>query len=41
MSEIVDDLKISNVEITNELGINLTSDTSRIKHTGNDFLNIS
>jgi hypothetical protein len=41
MSEIIDDLKISNVEITNELGINLTSDTSRIKHTGNDELNIS
>jgi hypothetical protein len=41
MSEIVDDFKISNVEITNELGINLTSDTSRIKHTGNDVFNIT
>jgi hypothetical protein len=41
MAELVDDFKISNVEITNELGINLTSDTSRIKHTGNDEFNIS
>ena len=41
MSEIVDDLKISNVEITNELGINLTSDTCRIKHTGNGRLTFS
>jgi hypothetical protein len=41
MAEIVDDFKISNVEITNELGINLTSDTSRIKHTGNNEFNIS
>ncbi len=41
MAEIVDDLKISNVEITNSLGINLTSDFTRIKHTGNDELNIS
>lgn len=41
MSEIVDDFKISNVEITNELGINLTSDTSRIKHTGNNEFNIT
>jgi hypothetical protein len=41
MAELVDDFKISNVEITNELGINLTSDISRIKHTGNDIFNIS
>ncbi len=41
MAELVDDFKISNVEITNELGINLTSDTSRIKHTGTTELNIS
>jgi hypothetical protein len=32
---------ILNVEITNKLGINLTSDVSRIKHTGNEELNIS
>jgi hypothetical protein len=41
MAEIVDDLKISNVEITNELGINFTNDITRIKHTGNDEFNIS
>jgi hypothetical protein len=41
MAELVDDFKISNVEITNELGINLTSDISRIKHTGTTELNIS
>lgn len=41
MAEIVDDLKISNVEITNSLGINLTSDITRIKHTGNDEFYIS
>ncbi len=41
MSEIVDDLKISNVEITNSLGINMTSDIARIKHTGNNEFNIN
>jgi hypothetical protein len=41
MAEIVDDLKISNVEITSELGINFTNDITRIKHTGNDEFNIS
>jgi len=41
MAEIVDDLKISNVEITSELGINFTNDITRIKHTGDDELNIS
>jgi len=41
MSEVFDDFKISNVEIINPLGINLTSDISRIKHTGTTELNIS
>lgn len=41
MAEVFDDFKISNVEIINPLGINLTSDISRIKHTGVTELNIS
>jgi hypothetical protein len=35
MSEIVEDIRIANLEVTNSLGITFTSDVSRIVHTGN------
>lgn len=38
--EIVSDLKIGNIEVTNSLGINFSNSNSRIKHTGNDNLTI-
>ena len=41
MAEIFDDLKISNVEINSNLGINLTPENSRIKHTGTGIVELS
>ena len=41
MSEIVEDLKISNLEINDDLGLTLTSDNSRVCHTGSGALEIS
>ncbi len=40
-SEINDDLNISTIEISDELGINLTSDNTRIKHDGEGELIIT
>lgn len=40
MSEIVNDLKISTLEITSTLGLNLTGDSARIKHEGPEGLTI-
>jgi len=40
MSEIDEDLKISKLEISNNLGITLSSENARIKHTGEGDLNI-
>ncbi len=40
MSEIVDDIKIQNVEVTGDLGLSLTSENPRIKHSGNGSLTI-
>lgn len=34
MAEIVDDIKVSTIEISNESGLNLSSYDTRIKHTG-------
>ena len=40
MSEIVDDLKIANIEISGDLGLNLSSENARIKHTGEGLLEL-
>ena len=40
MSEIVEDLKIANLEITDSLGLTLTSEDSRVSHTGTGDLEI-
>ena len=40
MSEIDEDLKISKLEISNNLGLTLTAENSRIKHSGEGELNI-
>lgn len=40
MSEIYYDIKYSTVEVGSSLGLNLTSNSSRIKHTGSDTFNI-
>ena len=41
MSELVDDLKITTVEIITDLGLNFTSDNPRILHTGDGTLTVS
>jgi hypothetical protein len=41
MSEIVNDLKLANLEINDRLGLTLSSETSRVAHTGTDTLVIS
>jgi hypothetical protein len=41
MSEIVNDLKLANLEISSPLGINLSNQEARIKHTGSGALTIS
>ncbi len=40
-NEIVDDIRVSTVEISTKSGINLTSNDSRLKHTGDGSLIIS
>jgi microcystin-dependent protein len=40
MAEIVDDLKVTLIEITSDSGLNLSGDNPRIKHTGNGCLTI-
>lgn len=40
MSEIINDLKLTTLEINSSLGINLTGNTTRIKHTGTGTFNI-
>ncbi len=40
MSEIVNDLKLSTLEISSSLGLNLSGDSARIKHTGDFGLTI-
>ncbi len=40
MSEIVNDLKLSTLEISSPLGLNFSGDNARIKHTGNTGLTI-
>jgi hypothetical protein len=40
MSEIVNDLKLSTLEISSPLGLNLSGDNARIKHTGSSGLTI-
>ena len=41
MSKIDDDFKISNLEISNNLGLTLSGENSRIKHIGEGSLSIS
>ena len=40
MTEIDDDLKISKLEISNNLGLTLSAENARIKHSGEGELNI-
>jgi hypothetical protein len=41
MSEIVEDLKVANVEVSDNLGLTLTSENSRVCHTGTGALEVS
>jgi microcystin-dependent protein len=40
MADIVDDLKVTLIEITSDSGINLSGDNPRIKHTGDGCLTV-
>lgn len=41
MSEIVNDSKLGNVELTNALGVTLSGTNSRVKHTGTGTMTLS
>jgi hypothetical protein len=41
MSEIVEDLKLANLEINHDLGLTLSSENSRVNHTGTGILAVS
>lgn len=41
MSEIVNDSKLGTIELSNALGVNLSSTSSRVKHTGTGTLTVS
>ena len=40
MSEIIDDIKTQTIEITSNLGLNLSANNPRIKHTGSGTITI-